>query len=484
VWPRAGPQVFDAWQTGWAYSDALATTRASASTWRALQSARLGRLLDEVAPRARIHRERLVEAGREADPLARLARLRPVGKRELVQRFGDWVTDPALSLPALQAFVRDRARRGEAFLDRWLVWESSGSSGEPAVFVQDEQSLAVADALEAARGPVSQMAPMLGLPRIALVGAVEGHFASVVSFERLRRLNPWFGVGSRSFSFLQPVDRLVEQLNDFAPAVLASYPSMAWVLSEEQRAGRLRIAPSALWTGGETLTPALRSTLGERFAVPVHDSYGASECLWIASECAQGRLHLNADWVVLEPVDARGRAVPVGQVGATTLLTNLANEVQPIIRYDLGDRVRFVPQGCDCGSSLPVIEVQGRCDDVLSLADGHGRAVHVAPLALTTVLEDEAGVFDFQLRQQGAQALRLDLFGPAGDDGSRAASALRDYLGGVGLGGVRIDVHREPCCTRGRSGKQRRIVGEGRLSAASVRRSRAVAARPAPRATA
>jgi phenylacetate-CoA ligase len=460
--------VFDAWQTACAYADVVATSRAAASTWQAHQALRLAELLRGAALNSPLFRQRLAEVGPGANAFDTLQRLRPVRKRELMQRFADWVTDPALTLPALRAFVRQRANRGEAFLGRYLVWESSGSSGEPALFVQDERALAVADALEAARGPISLAGSggwadlwMAGgsAERIALVAATEGHFASVVAFERARTLNPWLGATSHSFSFLQPLAQLVEQLNAFAPTVLASYPSMAWVLSEEQRRGRLKIAPHALWTGGETLTPATRRTLGERFHAPVRDSYGASECFLIANECRCGHLHLNADWVVLEPVDEHGNAVAPGEFGATTLLTNLANHVQPIIRYDLGDRVRFVPGACGCGSSLPVIDVQGRADDVLTLEDSQGHAVHLAPLALTTVLEDEAGVFDFQLAQRGPHSLRLDVYG--GGPHAGAAAALRKFLREQGLGTTRVQSHSDAHeAERGRSGKQRRVVCE------------------------
>ena len=82
----------------------------------------------------------------------------------------------------------------------------------------------------------------------------------------------------------------------------------------------------------------------------------------MASECHLGRLHLNSDWLVLEPVDEHHRPVPPGAIGHTTLLTNLANRVQPLIRYDLGDRVRLLPTACACGSSRPLIEVEGRVD--------------------------------------------------------------------------------------------------------------------------
>jgi len=483
--------VFDAWRTACAYSDVVATSHATASAWQEHQALRLEALLHDAALRSPLYRERLAEAGQGASAHETLQRLRPVHKRELMQHFADWVTDPALTLPALRAFVKDRSHRGEAFLGRYLVWESSGSSGEPALFVQDERALAVADALEAARGPISLGASNIwtdlwigngaGPERIALVAATEGHFASVVAFERARELNPWLGATSHSFSFLQPMAHLVEQLNAFAPTVLASYPSMAWVLSEEQRAGRLKIAPHALWTGGETLTPATRRTLGERFHAPVRDSYGASECFLIANECRCGRLHLNADWVILEPVDEYGQPVPAGEFGATTLLTNLSNLVQPIIRYDLGDRVRLLPAACACGSALPAIEVQGRADDVLTLEDAHGHAVHLAPLALTTVLEDEAGVFDFQLSQNGPHSLRLDVFGGRSSDG--AGKALRAFLRGQGLGSTRVQCHQEDhALERGPSGKQRRIVCE-HAAAVSERRARRGAAR-APHATA
>jgi phenylacetate-CoA ligase len=459
--------VFDAWQTACAYADVANASRATAQTWQEQQTLRLETLLHDAALRSPLYRERLAGAATGATPLHTLQRMRPVHKRELMQRFAEWVTDPALTLPALRAFVRERDNRGEAFLGRYLVWESSGSSGEPALFVQDRQALAVADALEAARGPISlagaggwsTLFSGAGLERIALVAATDGHFASVVAFERARELNPWLGATSQSFSFLQPLAQLVTQLNAFDPTVLASYPSMAWVLSEEQKKGRLKITPHALWTGGETLTPATRRSLGERFHAPVRDNYGASECFIIASECRSGHLHLNADWVILEPVDEAGNAVAPGEFGATTLLTNLSNHVQPIIRYDLGDRVRFMPRPCVCGSALPVIEVQGRADDVLTLEASDGHEVHLAPLALTTVLEDEAGVFDFQLCQRGPRSLRLDVYG--GGPHAGAAAALRKFLRQQGLGATRVHSHSDAHeAGRGRSGKQRRVVAE------------------------
>jgi phenylacetate-coenzyme A ligase PaaK-like adenylate-forming protein len=222
-----------------------------------------------------------------------------MSRAELNDCFDVAVTDRSVTLPDARDFARDGGLHAEAFLGRYLVWESSGSSGEPALFVHDSHSLAVGDALQLLRGPVAGMAGLLAGARIAFVGAIDGPFASIVSLQRQRLLNPWAGLMTRPFSFLQPIAGLVDELNHWQPRVLASYPSMARVLADQQRRGSLRLALRAVWTGGETLTPCCRHAIGQAFACPVWDSYGASECLEIASECAHGAMHLNADWVIL-----------------------------------------------------------------------------------------------------------------------------------------------------------------------------------------
>lgn len=117
-----------------------------------------------------------------------------------------------------------------------------------------------------------------------------------------------------------------------------------------------------------------------------------------SASSARGRLHLNSDWALLEPVDVRGRAVPPDAWSHTVWLTNLANHAQPLIRYDLGDRGRIASAPCGCGSLLPVIDVLGRSDDTLHLLDSQQHEIALSPLALATVLEDEAGLCEFQLR--------------------------------------------------------------------------------------
>ncbi|HEX7440573.1 MAG TPA: AMP-binding protein, partial [Caldimonas sp.] len=255
---------------------------------------------------------------------------------------------------------------------------------------------------------------------------------------------------------------LVAQLNEHRTTILATYPTVALMLAEHARAGTLRLALKEIWTGGEGLTAAMRGHISRCFGCPVSQSYGASEFFTIASECRCGGLHVNSDWVVLESVDEHHGAVPIGSAGSTTLLTNLANHVQPLIRYDLGDRVTFQALPCPCGSALPVIEVQGRIDDTLVLLDAHGRAVPLLPLAVTTVLEDEAAVFDFQLRhtEKNVLLLRIGAGGSAGAESlKRAQTALKRFLGTQGLAHVTVRARCGAQGLRARSGKVQRVVG-------------------------
>jgi phenylacetate-CoA ligase len=454
---------FDPWLAYQVAADTMAASRAEPAALEARRAQRLSALLAAAARGSALY-GRLLK-GRNLAGLA-LQKLPVMRKAELMGRFDEWVTDPALRLDALRRFTADPSRIGEPFLGRYVVWESSGSSGVPGMFVQDAGAMAVYDALEALRRPTLRpwqrvLDPWGMRERIAFVGATGGHFASTVSVERLRRLNSTLSGRLHGVSFLQPIDRVVAELGALAPTVVATYPSAAVLLAEERLAGRLQVDLQEVWTGGETLTPAMREFIQQAFHCSVANSYGASEFLSLASECACGNLHLNSDWAILESVDERGRPVPAGEAGATALLTNLANHVQPLIRYDIGDRVTLHARACPCGSALPVIEVEGRTDDTLRLGRPGAPTVSVLPLAISTVLEDDAGLFDFQLVQQGPceLLLRTGMHGPQASLAMRRAhQALAEFLEGQGATGVHIRCRTGEPGRRGGSGKVARVI--------------------------
>lgn len=378
-------------------------------------------------------------------------------------------TDPQVHRSDVERFLADKGRIGAPFRGRYHVWKSSGTCGAPGIFVQDEQAMAVYGALVALQLDTARLNSarfVAAQGRVALVAATGDHFASIASWEHLRQT--WPGIAARSFSVLAPLGQLVAGLNAWQPAMLAGYPSALALLATEARAGRLRIAPALLWSGGETLTRAARSAIERAFGCAVVNEYGASECLDIASGCAAGWLHVNAEWAIVEPVDADGQPTRPGTTSHTVLVTNLANRVQPIIRYELGDRVTLRAHPCPCGNPLPAIRVDGRSDDVAALRGAHGEIVRLAPLALTTVVEEAIGECAFQLVQDGPShvSLRLER-NSTGDESrfARAACALRAWLAGQDL--AHVEVALDPAAPRRdpRSGKRPAVVVERRWRA-------------------
>lgn len=455
--------VFDSVHSATVALEVLATDRATPAALAAQQRTRLTRLLEAAMRDSPVYRERLRGV---APATVALATLPVVTKEELMQRFDQWVSDPRLKLAELRAFTADPLRIAEPYLGKYMVWESSGTSGQPGVFVQDARAMATYDALETLRRSVPQplqrwLDPLYLSERIAFVGATTGHFASYVSIQRLCQLNPWAAQVMRSFSILQSTATLIDALNDYAPTVISTYPTVAALLADEAARGTLKHLPNEVWTGGETLSPGVRKWVEKSLHCAVRNSYGASEFLTIGWECGQGHMHANTDWLILEPVDAQHRPVQPGQESHTTLLTNLVNTVQPLIRYDLGDQITFASRRCDCGSPLPVIEVAGRHDDPLCMLDRDGRAVTLLPLALTTALEDQAAVFEFQLRQVDGHTLELRL--PQSGSAAtallaRCRNVLRCFAQQQGLGPIRLIEKPGATLPRGRSGKVQRVV--------------------------
>ena len=399
---------------------------------------------------------------RECDP----RELPVVTKPSLMARFDDWVTDPEIHLPAVEAFIADREHIGDRYLDRYIVWKSSGSTGEPGLYVQDADALSTFDALMAVNVDPWGFATRYGWDfaahsgRAALVVATGDHFASIASWQRLCHSNPL--IAARGFSIMTPLPELVSALNDYQPAFLASYPTMLALLADEREAGRLMINPVRIWCGGEYLADGAASAIERAFGCPLTNEYGASECMSIGFGCREGWLHVNADWVLLEPVERDYAQTPPGHASHTVLLSNLANRVQPIIRYDLGDSVIMKPEPCACGNALPAMRVQGRRDDVLSLRGPNGKVVRLPPLALTTIVEEAARIHRFQIVQTGAERLMLRLE-PCADEVRSAIwrgaeTALCKYLQAHSLANVRIGLDERGPSSDRHSGKLREVV--------------------------
>ncbi len=204
---------------------------------------------------------------------------------------------------------------------------------------------------------------------------------------------------SRSFPATLPLTEIVAGLNAFAPTHVNAYPSMLHRLALEARAGRLRIAPLELSCGSEPLLPEARRAIEMAFGVPVINTYASSEAgIMARSFPGAAGLHLMEAVAVYEPVDAPA---------AKLLVTNVINDVLPLIRYELTDEVTFLAEpNPGPWTGRRIAGIQGRLDDSFTYASGVEVHSHVFRSALGRLPE----VAEYQVRQAprgAAIAVRL-----------------------------------------------------------------------------
>ena len=443
--------------------DARRARRRGGADLERRRRARLAALVAHARAHSPYYRELYRELPARVDEPARL----PItDKWRLMARFDDWVADREAPRERVRAFVDDPAMVGRRFLGRYTVATTSGTTGTRGLFLLDDRSLAVTNAL-ALRMLGDWLAPrdLLAIARrggrLAMVNATGGHFASAVAAAGLRRGGGWRARRIGVFPAQAPLPELVAGLNRFRPAVVAAYAGVAALLAGEREAGRLRIDPALLVLSAEGLPAAEYGRIARAFGAKVRHSYAATECPFLSYSCAHGWLHVNGDWVVLEPVDAEYRPTPPGEQSHTVLVSNLANRAQPILRYDLGDSVVQRPDPCPCGNPLPAVRVEGRVADTLRFPGADGGQVGLAPLAFGTLLDRVPGVEGWQIVQAAPAHLRLRLRPAAGTDPDRAwrtaEAGLARLLAEHGLGHVAVERAVEPP-EQSPGGKYRRII--------------------------
>jgi phenylacetate-coenzyme A ligase PaaK-like adenylate-forming protein len=393
--------------------------------------------------------------------------LPPVTKIELMEHFDEVITDPSVRHADVSRYIAEIGNIGKPYLGKYMVWTTSGTTGTPGIFLEDKNWDAVITAVNVLRmggewytsDVIRGMLKMGG--RSASVFAGNGHFLGVTMLERQRRSNRSRGKRIRLIPVTLPITEIVKQLNEFQPAMFSGYASALGILAQEQLEGRLTIHPAIVISSAEPLSPENRSLIQNAFGVQPRNNYGCSEGGVMGYECNQGHMHINADWIIFEPVDAEHNPVPADQLSDRLLITNLANRVMPILRYELGDRVSISPELCPCGITLPVVNVEGRTDEILRFKSASGRSVPVLPLALWSVIKETHGVLKFQAIQTAPDELKIRLESKCADENEAVWKYVyanaNEYLMKQGLDNVRIVRDPEPPGRDPKSGKFRNI---------------------------
>jgi phenylacetate-CoA ligase len=171
------------------------------------------------------------------------------------------------------------------------------------------------------------------------------------------------------------------------------------------------------------LSEAASAAIHDYFGRPPLDRYGSSESGHISAMCPSLRHHVASELVLLEIVDESGQTVQPGSEGRV-IVTSFYNLAMPMIRYDVGDYAVLLPEPCECGRTLPVLDkVLGRTRNVFRFVDG----TSIWPVLLANDLQTFVRNRQFQV----VQRTRTDIefrFVPAAAEQANDLPGLTAYL--------------------------------------------------------
>lgn len=215
---------------------------------------------------------------------------------------------------------------------------------------------------------------------------------------------------SINYDILLSVEHLAQRLLVDRPGYLLSHPSLVGGLARHCLEKRIEL-PGLLEirSMGETIDDSLRELCREAWRAPLVDMYSCQEAGYLALQCPDHpHYHVQSENVLLEVVDAAGRACGPGEVGRI-LISSLNNFATPLIRYEVGDCAE-VGEPCPCGRGLPVLKrILGRYRNLLTMPDGTNRWPR---LGYESRLQEVAPIELLQMVQTGLEDIDVKIIAP------------------------------------------------------------------------
>ncbi len=380
-------------------------------------------------------------------------------KSELMKDYSSWVTDPEVKQEDVMAYMVGPDAVHTRYLGKYTALATSGTTGNPMPMIRDAHRNTIHGILMQTR-LMRDTDPDILNPtkhKIASLIALDPGASTYSSFRRAKQAFPGYEDNMIAVSIISDVDTIINTLNEFQPDVITAYPSVLGPVIKAQKDGRLHISPKTIATSAELLSQNVYHALRETFQCPVLNNYCSAEGGEAAMSCSEGHLHINDDWVIIEPVDRDGKPVKPGEWSDGILVTDLANYAQPVIRYYMEDKVRIHTEPCACGSTLPVMDIRGRMIENIVIGDKE-----IFAITVDHYLADIAGLYSVQLVHKAPTSFEVRLISESEAEREiifeKIKSMLEEIFGKSGCPDVEITLSTEPLIHSERGGKVKRII--------------------------
>jgi phenylacetate-CoA ligase len=369
------------------------------------------------------HARRLGGLDPETFALGDLRSLPTMTKAEMMASFDDVVTDRRIRRADVDRLLAETGDLPRLVAGEYVCLASGGSSGVRGIFTWHWEDLCEY-VMSLLRSPIARAAAG-GAPAGRPVGAIVAASSAVHATRATVALISGDLLDLHPIPATLPLPEVVARLNELKPTMVIGYASILGLLAREQEAGRLAIAPATVSGTSEVFSLERRAEIARAFGCPVGNTFGSSEGLNGVAQHGDAAIEMASDLAIVELVDDENRPVPPGEPSAKVLLTTLYNRAQPLIRYELSDRMVQHAPAREHGHLR--VSVEGRTDDVFAYGD-----LRVHPLAIRSVFVKTPAVSEYQVRQT-SRGIDASIVASAPLDSGVLAGRLRDALASAGL---------------------------------------------------
>lgn len=183
----------------------------------------------------------------------------------------------------------------------------------------------------------------------------------------------------------------IKNILEWKPSVICGTPTYVLFLGDVAKKMGVdlsKIPVRIVITGGEpgAQVPSTKKQIETSWGAKNYDDVGSTEISNFGFECiAQQGTHVVESMFLAEVIDpGTGKSLNPGQEGEL-VLTNLCCESMPLIRWRMGDMVKFDVKKCDCGRTFLRLDggVFGRADDMFQFG-----GVNIFPSAIENFVRE------------------------------------------------------------------------------------------------
>lgn len=228
----------------------------------------------------------------------------------------------------------------------------------------------------------------------------------------------------------QLMDRMIEELGIFKPAILEANPSLLAKLCRYITANRKKVYQPGLIVFTYEFPSRLHyRQVAKVFENPAISSYGSTETGYVLMQCEAGKLHQNTKSCRLDfqPLKPEHGGPYIGRM----LVTTFDNPWYFMLRFDVGDFARLdKAQKCACGrdNGFIISDVEGRWTNVTFDTRGHLVTLNQLDKEISTLKD----IDEYRLEQSDQSSYRLFLVSQRKDRNKltrKAEEKLRQIYG-------------------------------------------------------